>query len=61
MSDYWVWLWPGGWHRFATVLLYLTDVEEGGETVFISGKPLDGNAMNDAEALDMVSPHLVHI
>jgi hypothetical protein len=40
--------------RFATVLLYLTDVDLGGETVFIHGKPLDGTWVAEDEALQAV-------
>lgn len=42
---------PGGSNRFATVVVYLTDVAAGGETVFPAGKALDGTDKSYGEAL----------
>jgi prolyl 4-hydroxylase len=41
----------GGANRFATVVVYLTDVEVGGETVFPEGKALDGTDKSYDEVL----------
>ena len=43
---------PGGVNRFATVVIYLTDVEEGGENGFPEGKALDGSDKTHADVME---------